>query len=102
MPVLGDFLLTLVKLLDMILGAYKIIVIMAVIMSWFRPDPYNPIVRVIYQLTQPVFNWVRRWMPRALFRMGIDFSPIIVLLLLVFIESFLLQQLARLAIKLSI
>lgn len=101
MSVLGDLLLTIAKLLDVIVGAYRWIVIIAVIMSWFRPDPYNPIVRLIQQLTYPVFSRVRRWLPYSMRTMGIDWSPLLVLLALIVIESFVIRQIVRLGLSLS-
>lgn len=63
---------------DTILQAYSILLVIAVLLSWVRPDPYNPIVRTIRMLTEPLLHLVRRIMPRAMLSLGIDLSPILV------------------------
>ncbi len=64
-----------------ILKIYKYVVLISVLLTWFRPDPYNPIVRFLYSITQPVFNRVRKWLP--FLRLGmIDLSPIAVFILI--------------------
>ena len=97
MAILGDLIFTISKMLSLIIDLYTFILVVAVIMSWFRPDPANPIVRLVQQLTDPALNWVRRWLPGFFFRTGVDFSPIILLLILFFVKSFLIKQLYRLA-----
>jgi YggT family protein len=59
---------------------YELILIVRVFMSWIRPDPSHPVVRWIYNVTEPVLEPVRRMLPIQ--AMGIDFSPIIVFILL--------------------
>jgi len=87
MNAIGYLFIALAKMLHLIINIYTFIVVIAVIISWLRPDPYNPIVRMIHQITDPVLGRIRKWMPRALFRTGFDFSPIIVLLLLILIDT---------------
>ena len=71
------------------------IIIIRAVLSWVNPDPYNPIVRFIYQVTEPVMAPIRRWIPIR--GMGIDFSPIIILLVIVFLQSFLVKSLIELS-----
>jgi YggT family protein len=71
------------------------IIIIRAVLSWLNPDPYNPIVRLLYQVTEPVMALVRRWIP--LRGMGIDFSPMIILLAIVFLQSFLVKSLLQLS-----
>jgi YggT family protein len=71
---LGRLLLTLVNL-------YEIIIIIRAVISWFSPDPYNPLYQLLIRITEPVLSWFRRLIPTA----GIDLSPLIVLLLLDFV-----------------
>jgi YggT family protein len=87
MYALGSLILTLVQILSMILTVYTYVIIAAAIISWVNPDPYNPIVRFLRQITEPVFYQVRKILPRALFRTGIDFTPLIVLLLIFLIKN---------------
>ena len=76
--------------------AYELLILASVLMSWFRPDPYNPIVRFIRQATEPVIDLVRRSLPFLRARM-IDFSPIVVLLLLRLLSTLLISLLQRVA-----
>ena len=95
MFVIVNFIEALATLLNVILGAYVWVVIGRVIISWVSADPYNPIVRFLYQVTEPALARIRRFMP--VFG-GFDFSPMILILAIVFLQSFLvptLQQLAR-------
>jgi len=63
-----------------LLWVYFWVVIISAIMTWIEPNPYNPIVRFIYSITEPVFDWVRERLP-VIFG-GIDFSPIVVILVI--------------------
>ncbi|MBI1910195.1 MAG: YggT family protein [Deltaproteobacteria bacterium] len=83
----GYLILTFAKILSLILEIYTFIIAAAVIISWVKPDPYNPIVRFLYSATAPLFGWVRRFLPTALFRTGIDFTPMIVIFILIFIQT---------------
>jgi YggT family protein len=87
MSALGYVIIALAKVLSLIINLYTLIIVVAVLISWVNADPYNPIVRILRQLTEPVFYQVRRLMPRALLRTRLDFSPLIVLLGLVIIET---------------
>jgi YggT family protein len=84
---LGNILVTFAKILSMIINVYTYIILGAVIISWVRADPSNPIVRFLRQVTEPLFYQVRRIMPRFLFRTGLDFAPLIVLVLLVVADN---------------
>ncbi len=76
---MGRFVLAIAQVLDWILTAYMWIVIISALLSWVRPDPYNPIVRFLYAVTEPVLNRIRRWMPFVMMG-GFDLSPIVVIL----------------------
>jgi len=78
------------QLLHTIITIYIIVVFISAILSFVRPDPYNTLVQVIYRLTEPVFDFIRRKMPFVVFS-GIDLSPLVVLLGLQFIDNFILQ-----------
>lgn len=76
--------------------AYELLILASVILSWVRPDPYNPVVRFIRRATEPVIDVVRRSLP--FLRAGmIDFSPIVVLLLLRLVSTLLVSLLQRVA-----
>jgi YggT family protein len=73
------------QLLKAILNVYEIVIVVRAILSWFNPDPYNPIIRFIADITDPVLNPIRRIMPMT----GIDFSPMIIILIIEVIKRFL-------------
>lgn len=87
------------RILDIALTIYMWIIIARAIISWVNPDPYNPIVSFLYRVTEPLLYKIRRTIPLS--GMGMDFSPMIVLLVIVFLRSFLVQSLIDLAARLS-
>ena len=95
MFVLANLLIAVAKVLDFVLSAYMWIVIARAVISWVNPDPYNPIVRFLRSATDPVLYRVRRAFP--FFPGGIDFSPIIVFVAIIFLQRFLVQSLYDLA-----
>lgn len=97
MFVFGDLLISIATIIDYLLGFYKWVVIIAALLSWVNPDPYNPIVRFLYSVTEPVFRPIRRLIG---YRLGpIDISPIIVILAIIFIQSFLVRTLIKVGYK---
>ncbi|NOY43930.1 YggT family protein [Deferrisoma camini] len=98
MFVLGNFLLGLARVLDLVLNLYFWVVLIRALLSWVNPDPYNPIVRFLHRATDPVLYWVRRRLP-VVFG-GMDFSPLIVILAIYFLRLFLVGTLADLALRL--
>ncbi|MEA2108340.1 MAG: YggT family protein [Pseudomonadota bacterium] len=99
MFVLSNLLVGFAKILDIVLSLYMWLIIARAVLSWVNPDPYNAIVRFIYQVTEPVLSRVRRMIPT--YGMGMDFSPIIVFLIIMFLQSFLVKSLFDLALRLS-
>ncbi len=99
MFIIGNFISAVADVLYVVLNIYMWIVIIAALISWVNPDPYNPIVRFLYSVTEPVFNMVRRRLPFP--PMGIDFSPLIVLLVILFLQSFLVKTLHQIAASLQ-
>ena len=97
MFVVGNFLSAIAQVLDMLLSLYMWIIIARAVLSWVNPDPYNPIVRFINQATEPVLYQVRRYLP---FFGGIDFSPIVVLFLIVFLKTAIVGTLFQLSVRL--
>ena len=98
MFVIGNFLAAVAKILDIALNLYMWMIIARAVISWVNPDPFNPIVRFLNSITDPVLYAVRRRIP--LFFGGIDFSPILVILAIIFVQSFLIQSLLQLAQRL--
>ncbi len=83
--------------LDVILTVYMWIIIIRAFLSWVNPDPYNPIVRFLYSVTEPVLRPVRRLTG---FGAGIDFSPIVIILVIMFLKYFLIASLKDMAFRL--
>jgi YggT family protein len=95
MFVISNFLAALASVLNMLLSAYMWIIIIRALISWVSPDPYNPIVQFLRSATDPVLYRVRRWLPVSFG--GIDFSPIVVIAALIFLQAFLVQSLLDLS-----
>ena len=95
MFVISNFLNSIATLLDFILSAYMWIVIGRAVISWVNADPYNPIVRFLREITDPVLNRIRRFIP--LYGGGIDFTPMILILVIIFLRSFLVPTLHNMA-----
>ncbi|RXJ84793.1 YggT family protein [Arcobacter cloacae] len=70
-----------------IIFLYKWVVIISAILSWVRPDPYNPIVQMLYRLTEPAYAFIRKYIPTVVG--GMDLAPIILIFGLIFLETFL-------------
>lgn len=66
---------------------YKWVVIISALISWVRPDPYNPIVQMLYRLTEPAYAFIRKYIPTVFG--GMDLAPMILILVLIFLETFL-------------
>ena len=84
---LGRLIISIADILQMVLKLYSFIIVGSVILSWVGADPYNPIVRILRQLTEPIFSRVRRILPSFFFKTGFDFTPLIVLFVLLLIEN---------------
>ena len=98
MFILGSFLDASATVIHYVLNFYMWIIIARALLSWVNPDPYNQIVRFIHNITEPVLYPIRSRVP---YMGGIDVSPIIVILGIVFLEKFLVGSLAKLAFTLS-
>jgi YggT family protein len=93
--VVREFLMAVAWLLEYVLWAYMWIIIIRALLSWVNPDPWNPIVRFLYQVTEPVLRPIRRRLPMS----GIDFSPIVVILVIYFLQRFLVRVLVETALR---
>lgn len=95
MFILGYFFSAVATVIHMALWIYMWLVIIRALLSWVNPDPYNQIVRFIYNVTEPVLYRIRALLPINLG--GIDLSPIIVILGVYFLDGFLVKILYRIA-----
>jgi YggT family protein len=96
---LRNLLEALASILDLALNIYMWLIIARALLSWVNPDPYNPIVQFLYRVTEPVLGWVRRRVP--LIFGGLDLSPLLILLGIVFLRRFLIVTLLDLAQRLG-
>jgi YggT family protein len=94
----SNLLLGVARVIELVLWAYFFIIIARALLSWVSPDPYNPIVRFLYRVTEPVLRPIRDRLP--LMTIGIDFSPMIVIVAIYFLDAFLVQTLRDLAFSL--
>ena len=99
MFIIGYFLQAAATVLHYVLYTYMLIVIARALLSWVSPDPYNPVVRFLYNVTEPVFHRIRRLVPLA--AGSIDFTPMILILALVFLDQFVVPTLMRIAYMLG-
>ena len=98
MFVLRHFIEALATILNLALTIYMWVIIARALLSWVNPDPYNPIVRFLYNVTEPVLGWVRQRVP-VVFG-GLDLAPLLVLLVIVFLQRFLISTLMDLSLRL--
>ena len=95
MFVFRNLLVAVATVLDYVLVFFMVITIARAVLSWVSPDPYNPIVRFIHNVTEPVLIQIRKRLP--MMYGGIDFSPIIVILIIIFLRIFVVNSLEGLA-----
>lgn len=106
MYILGHILTATARILHLIFELYLFIVVASVIISWVRPAPNNELVRsiliAIQKMTEPVFGFIRRKLPKAFLSTGLDFSPFIVILLIYALDMILFPVLMDLGISLRL
>lgn len=95
MIVLSTFISAVAQILHMVVQAYIWVIIIAAVLSWVRPDPYNPIVQVLYRITEPAYSFVRKFIPTVIG--GVDLAPLIIILALQFIDMFFVRLLVEFA-----
>ena len=90
----GNFIKAIADLLNFVLSAYIWIIIARAVISWVNADPYNPVVRFLHQVTDPLLNRIRRFLPVM---GGFDLSPMVLILAIIFLQSFLVPTLRQIA-----
>ena len=81
---------SIVHLLHTVITIYIWIVIISALLSFVRPDPHNPVVQTLYRLTEPVYAFIRKKMP-FLIMGGIDLTPLVIILGLQFLDTFMMR-----------
>ena len=99
MFIIGNLLSATAQILKIVLELYMWIMIIRALLSWVNPDPYNPIVQFLNSITEPVLYRVRQLIPMS--NIGIDFSPIVVILVIIFMQSFLVNSISMIAMRLQ-
>jgi YggT family protein len=89
MFVVSNFFSALAKVVDIVLNVFYWLVLVRALVSWVNPDPFNPIVQFLERVTEPLLAPVRRLLPA----MTIDLSPLVVVLVIVFLQKFLVPTL---------
>ena len=96
MFVMGNFIIALAQVIDLLLTVLYWLILARAIISWVSPDQFNPIVQFLYRTTDPILEPIRRLLPT----MGIDISPILAFLGIMFLQSFLVRTLVDLGSRL--
>jgi YggT family protein len=95
---MGNIVLGLANVLGVVLDIYKWIIIIRALISWVNPDPYNPIVQALTRLTEPVLRPLRKLAPP--YKVGVDLSPLIAVLIIIFLDYALIDNLKSLGYRL--
>jgi len=90
-----NFIAAVAEVINIILTIYMYVIIARAILSWVSPDPYNPIVQMLFKITEPVLNPLRRLVPT--WKAGLDLSPMIAILIIFFLKRFLVASLRQAA-----
>ncbi|MCM8778485.1 MAG: YggT family protein [Candidatus Omnitrophica bacterium] len=98
MFILANFLIGLAEVLRVLLTILWWLILIRAIISWVNPDPFNPIVQFLHHTTEPILYPLRKIIPPAF---GIDISPFIAFLLIVFLKSFLVNSLIGIALRIK-
>jgi YggT family protein len=96
MFVIANLLEALARIVDIVLTVYFWLILIRALLSWVNPDPYNLIVQFVYKLTEPVLYRIRKVLPLG-FGIGIDLSPLIAFLIIIFLRTFLVKTLLQLS-----
>jgi len=82
----------LLDIVHLAITLYIWIIIIRALISWVSPDPFNPIVRLLYRVTEPVLRPVRRSLPT--YQIGLDLSPLLVIIGLEIVDRYVLPGIA--------
>ena len=97
MFVLSNFIRALAGIADIILSVFYWLILIRALISWVNPDPYNAIVQFLYRMTEPVLQPIRKMLPP----MGVDVSPIIAFLAIIFLRGFIVATLIDMSYRLQ-
>jgi YggT family protein len=100
MVVLGNILLGIYHVLHTVYWILFIIILVGALLSWVRPDPYHPVVRFVNGVTETLYRPIRRLVPTNIG--GFDIAPLIVILIMIFINYALLETLQYAALRMRL
>ena len=93
----GILLVWFAKILNIAFTVYFWVIFARALVSWIRPNPYNPVIRLVYRLVDPVTNRIRRMLPT---RVGmVDFAPFLLMIAVIFLQELLTRLLLQLALR---
>ena len=92
MFIVANLISSLAQILDIVLTVFYWLMLIRCLISWVNPDPYNPMVQFLYKTTEPILAPIRRLIPMG-WGIGIDLSPLVAFLLLIFLKLFLVRTL---------
>jgi len=96
---LANFLVAIAQIINIIFTILYWLILIRALISWVNPDPFNPVVQFLYKTTEPILEPIRKILPMGL-RFGIDISPIIAFLVIIFFQSFFVRTLMDLSARL--
>ncbi len=99
MFVIGNILVALANILEIVINLYTLVIIVSALLSWVNPDPYNALVRTMRMLTEPVYYKIRKYLP-FVYISGLDLSPVILLLALQFFNMAVVRSIYQLGLSL--
>ena len=99
MFIIGNLVQAIATILEKVLSLYSIVIMIAVLISWVSPDPFNPVVQLLRSVTEPFFGWIRQRLPFAVVGM-IDLSPLVALLLIQLVQMAVVRSLFELGLRL--
>ena len=94
MFVFVNILEAIIYIVDTLLTVYSFVVIVACLLSWVNPDPYNPIVRILRNLTEPLLWRIRKVLPFT-YISGLDLSPVVLLLAIQLVKMIIIKSLVQ-------
>lgn len=100
MFVLSNFIVAVARVSDIALTILYWFILIRALVSWVNPDPFNPIIQFLYKTTEPILEPIRRLIP-GISRLGIDISPIIAFLAIMFLKSFLVKTLIDISMRIG-
>ena len=93
-----NFILAIARVLNFFVSAYTIVIVFRVILSWIQIPSLYPVAVIVYKLTEPLLKPIRKYVPPHKMG-GLDLSPMILLVALMFINTFVIRSLLQYAMR---